>query len=802
MVRSDAPIRVLLVDDQPALGELVTTALERGDGDADYEVVTVSSAREAQTRLDGSRIDCVVSDYEMDGIDGLALLETVRCQYPELPFVLFTGKGSEEVARDVFRMGATDYVQKEAGADQYAVLAERIHDAVSQHRAETASERDGVATETPKNAVYVLDSDGRVTSVDDVFVEITGYDRETILGRHVSTLDADGTLVDRFEALTDADGPDTVQFEASVVTVDGEHRRCRCHLTVHQFAGDSVESLVGTLHDLTDRNYRRADHRYYDGLADLILDTSTALMSAEADEVDTKLRWTLRSVGEYVGAGRATVYSAATSDDVSNEDVDTPDGVDAEVTVDDVEKTHEWCAPGVAPSDDTAEGRPGAGWWLSQFRRFDNVRVETLSAMPPEADSLRRRYERQGVSSVVAVPLVSDWSLRGVVEFATYDTERHWSDREVRLLRTLGDLVAHTLERRRRDREMARYKAIVETVPDGVFLLDEDARMTQANEAFAANFGAEVDELLGNPFLDLVDEGMITSDIADEYAEGVDAMLSGDREKNVFEVEVAVPDTDDLRTYEAHTRLLPHDGSFRGTAGIARDVTDELHQRAQLRQQNERLDEFASVVSHDLRNPLNVAQGFLEVARETGDDSYLTRVEEALGRIDRLADDVLSLARRGQTVGETSQVDLGRSVTRAWETVETHDATIEVTDSLDLETVVADETRFSEALQNLFRNAVEHGGPDVAVTVGLLAGERGFYVADDGPGIPPDRRTDIFGHGHTTSKTGTGFGLAIVRDIVEAHGWTIDATDSKQGGARFEIRFHGSGADCRTAEAE
>ncbi|SEO88372.1 PAS domain S-box-containing protein [Halogranum amylolyticum] len=797
MVRPDAPIRVLHVDDQPALGELVKTHLERyeGGGDVDVEVISVTTACEARDRLDGSRIDCVVSDYEMPETDGLKLLEAVRCQYPDLPFILFTGKGSEEVARDAFRVGATDYMQKETGTDQYAVLANRVHNAVAQYRAETASERYGAAIEALENAVYVLDGERRFTSVDELFVETTGYDRETILGTHVGEIDADGTMVDHLELLTDSAESDTVQFDAEIRDGDGERRHYCYHLTTHQFAGESPRSVVGTLSDRTDHDGRRADRRYYDGLTDLVIDTSTTLMGAETDEVDTKLRWTLQSVAEYVGAGRATIYSTESAPALGGDG-----GDDASVTLADVEKSHEWRRSGVAPGDETAADCPGAEWWLDQFRRFENVRIERLSAMPPAADSLRERYERQGVSSVVAVPLVGDWSLRGVLEFASHDTERSWSDREVRLLRTLGDLVGHTLERRRRDREMARYETLVETVPDGVFLLDEAGRMTQVNEAFAASLGAEVDDVLGDPFLDLVDEGLVASGIAEEYVEGVDAMLSGDREKNVFEVEIDAPDTDGRRTYEAHTRLLPHDDSFRGIAGIARDVTDELDQRARLRRQNERLDEFASVVSHDLRNPLNVAQGFLEMARETGDDSYLSRVEEALGRIDHLADDVLSLARRGQTIGETSQIDLGRSVTRAWETVESHDATVEVADGL--ETVVADGTRFSEALQNLFRNAVEHGGHDVAVTVGPLAADRGFYVADDGPGIPPDRRTTVFDHGHTTSNAGTGFGLAIVRDIVEAHGWEITVVASETGGARFEIRFGRSDADRQTAELE
>ena len=89
-------------------------------------------------------------------------------------------------------------------------------------------------------------------------------------------------------------------------------------------------------------------------------------------------------------------------------------------------------------------------------------------------------------------------------------------------------------------------------------------------------------------------------------------------------------------------------------------------------------------------------------------------------------------------------------------------------------------------------DAVEHSstaersdGP-VSVTVGAFDG--GFYVADDGPGIPPARRETVFDPGVTTAADGTGFGLAIVREIAEAHGWTVSVTESESGGARFEIR--------------
>ena len=89
---------------------------------------------------------------------------------------------------------------------------------------------------------------------------------------------------------------------------------------------------------------------------------------------------------------------------------------------------------------------------------------------------------------------------------------------------------------------------------------------------------------------------------------------------------------------------------------------------------------------------------------------------------------------------------------------------------------------------------MEHGSTDrekptdgavVHVRVGGL--DDGFFVEDDGPGIPPEDRDIVFERGYSTGTSGTGFGLSIVREIVEAHGWTISATESASGGARFEI---------------
>ena len=206
---------------------------------------------------------------------------------------------------------------------------------------------------------------------------------------------------------------------------------------------------------------------------------------------------------------------------------------------------------------------------------------------------------------------------------------------------------------------------------------------------------------------------------------------------------------------------------------------------AALERQNERLEEFTSVVSHDLRSPLSVAQGNLELALETDDHSYLEKVADAHDRMSAMIDDLLTLARQGQVVGAAEPVEVGRAARLAWDAVDARSATLEADETA---TVEADPDRLVQLLENLLRNAVEHGSSDATIEVGALDGEPGFYVADDGEGIPPRERERILEHGYTTAQQGTGFGLTIVREIVQAHDWELSITDSEAGGARFEIR--------------
>lgn len=228
-------------------------------------------------------------------------------------------------------------------------------------------------------------------------------------------------------------------------------------------------------------------------------------------------------------------------------------------------------------------------------------------------------------------------------------------------------------------------------------------------------------------------------------------------------------------------------GGFLGTLYVSlQERQTELRQRnRELRRQNERLDQFASIVSHDLRNPLNVAKGRVELAKETdAEPSHLDALERALDRIEAILTDMLAFARQGKTVESVEPLELESVARAAWEAVKTEDVELVVEGT---RVVFAHESRLSQGLENLFRNALEHGGPDVStVWVGPIE-ETGFYVEDDGDGIPEQDLEKVFESGFSTTEAGTGFGLPIVKAVVEAHGWTIDVTEGRAGGARFEV---------------
>lgn len=324
---------------------------------------------------------------------------------------------------------------------------------------------------------------------------------------------------------------------------------------------------------------------------------------------------------------------------------------------------------------------------------------------------------------------------------------------------------------------------VVEEMDDCVLVLDGDDRVVDANPAASRVFGwPDADAAIGRP---IAETDVPHAQLLDARATGRSA--SGTPDGNPPGV-VALEDDDGDRRYFDVRRSALSDlaSSAAGTVLILRDVTELKRQETRLERKNDRLERVGETIAHDLRNPLNVAQGRLELAMESdAPDEHLAEIETAHERMDAIIGKLLAMARE-EAADPDGRVELRQVASDAWRTVETGDATLEL--ACDDAAVLADGDELASLFENLFRNSVEHGGDGVTVRVGELDDGAGFYVEDDGAGLPDDGRDCLFESGYTTRTGGTGVGLTVVGDVADRHGWTVEATDGDAGGARFELR--------------
>ncbi|WP_331234630.1 hybrid sensor histidine kinase/response regulator [Natronorarus salvus] len=583
------PLSVLHVEDDAAFAELTASALEHeAEG---IDVVSETDVERALSRIEAESFDCVVSDYDMPGMDGLSLLAAVRERDPDLPFILFTGKGSEEIASEAISAGVTDYVQKGGGLEQYAMLRKRIENAVSGRRALAELERErefvDAALAGLTDVFYVFDETGRFLRWNDRLSEVTGYTDDEIREMHPIEF----FPPEERAAITSAIGSvvevgETVVVESVIETADGER-------IPYEFTGSPI---------------------------------------------DTDL-----------GEGRSVC------------------GVGRDITA-------------------------------------------------------RKRTERELREQTAFV----EGGLEGVIDF--------------------------------------------------YYILDPNGFIRDWSEGTPEVVGYEPEELRGAHASAFVPEGS-ENEVAETLFRAV--------EEGRARVEVPFVGPDGTETPYEFTVVVVRDGEeVTGICGLARDVSERYERERALRRERDRLAAFASAVSHDLRNPLTVAQGHLELAREAGGDGteeHFEEIDRALSRMETLVDHVLALAKEGRTVGETEPVALGSVVDDAWRALgDRGEATLERD---ELPTIVADESRLRQLVENLLRNAVDHGGERVEVS----RLDDGFSIADDGPGVPPSERERIFDPGVSDGQGGIGLGLAIVEEVAEAHGWSVAVADSPDGGACFSV---------------
>jgi len=324
------------------------------------------------------------------------------------------------------------------------------------------------------------------------------------------------------------------------------------------------------------------------------------------------------------------------------------------------------------------------------------------------------------------------------------------------------------------------HREVVRSLNSAVIVVDVDGRISEVNEAAT--------ELLGGGQI-------VGTDVESALAEWPE--LREQLTTAAWDAQSGVEIQQQGRYFQVQgSRLVDDRGDSIGRVFQIHDITDQKTRELELERRNRQLDQFASVVSHDLRNPLSVASGSLELARRTGDSDHFDRVERAHERMHGLIEQVLSLSRDEEEM--ELQAHPFEELTRtAWAHVDTKEATLTVDAT---EEIVADRDQLLQLLENAFRNSVEHAGSDCRISVrtvhespGSDPAVDGFMISDDGRGIPPDERESLFDQGYTTEADGTGLGLAIIERITRAHDWSIRATEGPEGGLALVVsgvEFH------------
>ncbi|WP_318570838.1 hybrid sensor histidine kinase/response regulator [Salinigranum marinum] len=381
----------------------------------------------------------------------------------------------------------------------------------------------------------------------------------------------------------------------------------------------------------------------------------------------------------------------------------------------------------------------------------------------------------------------------GVTDYLQKSTGR---EQYALLANRVQNLATQYRTARAMDDQQERFRRLVEHSSDVVSIVDSAGVFQYLSPAARHVFGYDPDDLVGDVGFDYVHP-----DDLDHTVETFLEAVADPAYRPVITFRFAHPEKGWV-VLENTGRNLIDDPVVEGFVINSHDVTDRVERATELERQRDRFAEFANVVSHDLRNPLSVAGANLSLLERTEDLSRVAEVRLALERMEAIIDDLLTLAREGDGLTELSPVSLAEVVDAAWRSVDTEAARLTVDTAA---VVIADPGRLQQLLENLFSNAVSHAGPAVHVTVvdsradadasedpvpatGATAATRGFAVTDDGPGIPPEDHERIFEYGVSSSTECTGFGLAIVRRVAEAHGWSVAVCESAAGGARFEFQ--------------
>ncbi len=648
-------------------------------------------------------------------------------------------------------------------------------------------------------AIFVLDPDGVVQTWNEGAKQMKGYAEEEIVGEHFSTFytEADRDAGRPERNLEQAAASGRIEDEDKRIRKDGSTFWANVTITALHDDEGNLWGFAKVTKDMTER------HEYEE------------LLRGQRDELDelNQINAVIRDIDQaLVTATSREQIEQAVCDRLAASETYSAAWI-AEYTEDYEEVTpRTWAgisdeyldAIRTADTETAKETEKGVGASTLRTRTVQHVHqlYNDRNGEPWRDASVTAGYE-----SAITVPLVYNDVEYGVLTvYATHESA--FDERKITVLSELGETVSHAIAAiRRKEREQTLTSLqestrellntetqqeigdiIVKTLTDDsaladalVYCFDDTAnRLEPVSSSFRAESTTQLEPITAgadSPVWTTFTESeprMIDSAVPTDDSNGRLTMVVPLGDYGVLSVTAA-----EQATFDAERQHLVK--LVGATAEAALQRTDR---ERRLQNQNDRLDSFASLLAHELRNPVHIGQIYCHELPADAAPEVVSYITEAFDRIEDVIDVLLVLTQGGNATGTSEPLSLAATAREAWDEVDATEATLNV----EIEqTIQVDETYIHHLFRNLFENAVEHGGNDVTVTVGDLPD--GFYVADDGVGIPAEDREAVFKQGYTTAmeQGGTGLGLAFVKELAEVYGWEYRVTESDAGGARIEF---------------
>ncbi len=715
-------IRVLHVDDDFSLLKVAKQCLEM---QGPFQVDTASSVDEALEKMKKERYDAVVSDYQMPGKDGLEFLIELRQSGNRVPFMIFTGKGREEVAIRALNLGADQYLHKTGDPETvYCELGYAIRRTVERRKAqaalETLGERYRRLFESAVEGVVVNGSDGKILSLNQAAANILGFSNpEELVGRPAVELYAEPESRARFLQELAEKGC-AKDRELTWKKKDGTLIDILASVTVQRDIKGNFLRTEGIIRDVTER--KQAEKRLKESeekYRTLFNEAMDAIFVADAETgilVDCN-----QAAMELVGRTKSELI-----------------GKHQRILHPEIE---------------------------SKNKRFSNT---------------FQQHTREKQGQVLETQVITKNG--EIKEVAVKGNIVGLQGRKV-LQGIFRDISEQKKAERTTLENQQNFKALFEGNPEAAVHVGPDFCILDVNPRFEMLFGYKLDEIKGRNINDVV----VPRDKIDE-AQMLDCRAEQD--KHVSQDTVRRKKDGSLVPVFVSAAPITVEGRFLGYVAVYKDISELKNTHKKLEIMNEKLRVTGGLTRHDVRNKLSTVTGNVYLLKKRFADN--SDVLDKLGDIENAVQQtirIFDLAKVYEMLGveELSYIDVAKTLGEAV-SLFSGSIDVKVLNECHGLAVLAD-SLLRQLFYNLIDNSLKYGQKVCTIRVYYeKAGQDRLMLIyeDDGVGIPTSDKSKLFKQGYSTGGS-TGYGLFMIKKMMEVYGWTIQETGMPDKGAQFTI---------------